>query len=230
VEDNQFQNYNQVNFDPNDIGNMTSTVILCIAVIDISPSIHDYAKVMNDALRELYIQELKNSHRKNDIMVKAITFNNEVKHVSGFQPILSVSDDYLSVSPSGRATALYTATLEALMSAKQYREDLEIQGIEVRTSVLVITDGEDNHSAVSDLTSLKREIQEIRSNESWANSFTIKIIGVKNEANFENAAIQMGLDPKLVLIKVDATGKELRSAIGVVSQSTTSNTASTITF
>ena len=226
----QYVSFSSPSFDPNEVGNLTSSAILCTVCIDISPSITDYVDSMNNALEKLYLSELKNSHRKNDILLKVIKFAHDVRNTTGFMPILSLDDDALHVSPTGKATALYKAVYTALEETMAYRNDLEAQGIECRSNILIITDGEDNASDHADLAKLVASVAKLRSNESWARTFTIKLIGVKDEANFKSAIKNMGLNPDNVLISVSATDKELRQAIGVVSQSVTSNSNTSITF
>lgn len=228
-----FQNFNNSqNFDPNSLASMTSTVIMFIVVNDVSPSIHSYEDTMNTVARDVFIQDLKNSHRKNDIVVKAITFCEKVEHKSGFMPILNVPDDYFDVKNQGRGTALYDAVSQALEHAISYRKDLEDQGIEVRTAIFISTDGEDNASDRSSLTKIKTMVEELRRNEAWANSFTINMLGVGNPSYFEDACDQMTLDHKKCLVTVGNSAGEIRKQMGVVSQSVSSSsgTAATVNF
>ena len=226
-----FQNFNAQNFDPNSLANQTSTAIMCVVVTDVSPSISNYVDAMNTASRDVFMQELKNSHRKNDILIKNITFCEKVEHKSGFLPILNLQDDYLDVKPQGRGTALYQAVDEAVSHAVSYREDLEAQGIEVRTTIFIITDGEDNSSSLQSLNSIKAQINALRSNEAWASTFTINMLGVGNEPTFRRACIDMGLNPDKCLSTIGATAKEIRAQMGVISQSVSSSAgAATVNF
>ena len=218
-----FQNLNSSqNFDPNSLANMTSTVIMFIAVNDVSPSIRSYATTMNTVAREVFINDLKNSHRKDEIMVKAITFCEKVEHKSGFMPILNVQDDYFDVEPIGGGTALYQAVKEALVHAIAYRKDLEEQGIEVRTALFISTDGEDNSSPIGAADDIKLMIEDLRRNEAWASSFTINMLGVGNPRYFEDACDEMGLDHTKCLVTVGNSASEIRKQMGVVSQSVSS--------
>ena len=218
-----FQNFNNANFDPNSLANQTSTAIMCVVVTDVSPSISSYVDAMNTASRDVFMQELKNSHRKSDILIKNITFCEKVEHKSGFLPIVNLQDDYLDVTPQGRGTALYQAVDEALSHAISYREDLEAQGIEVRTTVFIITDGEDNSSSLNSANNVKNHVAALRSNEAWASTFTINMLGVGNEPTFRKACIEMGLNPDKCLSTIGATAKEIRAQMGVVSQSVSSS-------
>lgn len=217
-----FQSFDQQDADPNNFAKMTSSAIMFAAVLDISPSVRPYAQDMTMAMRELFMGELKKSHRKNDIIIKAITFNDQVQHRSGFAPIINLADDYLDIDPPSRGTtALYRAVYEALESTFKYRNDLEDQGIDVRSNICIITDGEDNESP-DYAPKVKALLDELRRNEAWAGSFTITMIGVGQQVNFEAACKEMGLDLSC-LVKIDCSAAEIRKQMGVVSQSISSS-------
>jgi len=218
-----FQNYNHQNFDPNTLANQTATVIMFCVITDVSRSIASYVVAMNTAARDVLIGALKNCHRKNDIVIKNIAFNEDVVHKSGFLPILNVADDYLDVAPSGHATSLYEAVLQGLQHSIKYRQDLEDQGIEVRTNIFISTDGEDNNSASDVPGKIKKILEGLRKNEAWASSFTINMLGVGQEANFRESCIEMGLDPDKCLIETSTSAHDIRKQLGVVSQSVSSS-------
>jgi uncharacterized protein YegL len=231
MEFNTFTNYGTVNFDPAQIANQTSSVIQFIVIADESPSVSGYVGDMNKSLEELFMKELKGCHRKDDIMVKCITFSEDVEHKSGFQPILNLDDNYLHLKARGRGTALYDAVLKGLQESITYREDLEDQGIDVRTAIYIITDGEDNSSDSQSATSIKKIVDDMRSNEAWINSFTISMLGVGSDSSFRSSCKNMGLNPDLCLVTVSTNAQEIRKVLGVVSQSiSSSSAASTVSF
>ena len=176
-----YQSFSQDNFDPNEIANLTSSVIQFVVVLDVSPSISSFYRDMNVALSDIFMKELKGCHRKDDIMVKCITFCDKVVPKSGFMPILNLPDDYLRVTPQGTGTALYKAVKEAMSDVTSYRDELENQGIDVRTNIFIVTDGEDNGDNGSDLSSVNQMISDLRKNEAWAQSFTISMLGVGDD-------------------------------------------------
>ena len=231
MQEQQYQNFQAPNFDPNSLAQMTSTAIMFIVVTDVSPSIESYVDVMNTASRDVFMQELKTCHRKDDILIKNITFCEVVEHKSGFLPITNLQDDYLDVRPKGRGTALYQATAEALEHAINYRNDLEAQGIEVRTAIFIITDGEDNYSPRGSAKKCQQFVEDLRKNEAWASTFTINMLGVGRDSSFRQACIDMGLNPDKCLATVGNSAKEIRQQMGVVSQSVSSSSAqATVNF
>lgn len=227
----QYKNYAQGNYDPNKIANQTSSVIQSVVVLDVSPSIENYEDVMNQAMTEVFMEELKNSHRKDDILLQCVTFCEKVEFKSGFQPLTELDDSYLHVKNQGMGTALYSAVLQAFKSVKQYREDLEAQGVDVRTNIFIITDGEDNSSSSGELAELNKLVKELRTNESWINSFTLSMYGVGNSSSFTASCKAMGLDPTKCLSTVGTSAKDIRAMMGVVSKSASSSATNTgVTF
>lgn len=224
-----FQSF-QSNFDPISLVNQTTSAILFSFVGDVSPSIESFEDEMNAVTENVFMKELKGSHRKEDIVIQAILFNERVTFKSGFQPILNISDDYLHIKGSGSGTALYEAVAKALEATISYRNDLENQGINVRSNICIISDGRDNSSAYGSADKVKGYLKEIRENEAWANTFTITFIGVGSKNVFEQSCIEMGLDPNKVLVAISGSAEEIRKQMGVVSQSISSNAAATVTF
>lgn len=225
-----FKNYSKGNFDPNTVANQTSSVIQSVVVLDVSPSISSYVDNMNEATTEVFIQELRNSHRKDDILLQCIEFCEKITFKSGFLPLVAIDDDYLKVKPQGNGTALYSAVLKAFESVKSYREDLEAQGIDVRTNIFIITDGEDNSSKIGDLAILNDMVKELKSNESWINSFTLSMFGVGDSVNFTHSCKAMGLNPDKCLSTIGTSAKEIREMMGVVSKSASSSAAVVSSF
>lgn len=229
-----YTNFNQTNFDPTTMAGQTSDIILFVVALDVSPSIEDFEDQLNTCSKEVFMQELKKSHRNRDIMIKAITFNDEVKHLSGFMPIMNLPDDYLKVKASGQGTALYQAVHESLKHAAEYRTDLEAQGVNVRVCVFIMTDGQDNGDRTPPYyrDKVKEQVQELRQNEAWVSTFRINMLGVGQESHFKNACIAMGLDPSKMLSTIGMSAKEIREQMGVVSASVSgsSQAAAVATF
>lgn len=103
--------------------------------------------------------------------------------------------------------------------------------MDVRTNITIITDGLDNSSSHNSAKKVAAIVEDLRKNEGWINSFTITMIGVGKDVNFEHACKQMGLDPIKCLTKIGTTAVEIRKMMGVVSQSVSSSSgAATISF
>jgi hypothetical protein len=225
-----FVNFGGQNYDPNQIANQTSSAILFIVVTDTSASVRSYVHDMNEISKEVFMQELKACHRKDDILIKGIQFDHEVRNTSGFLPITTLPDDYLTVKAEGVSTSLYDAVYVALEQMIAYRTDLEDQGISVRSCIFIVTDGEDNSSAPGASREITKLVNNLRGNEAWITSFSINMLGVGNGANFRQACKDMGLDPDKCLSEVGATAKDIRAQMGVISQSISSGASQAVTF
>ncbi len=197
-------------FNPDDI--QTDETINCVFVIDISPSVQAYIKDLNHAFND-FIQHMQQSHLADRLLVSVVEFNDTVSVRTGFQPIAYLPA--IQFSPSGGGTALFDATMRGLRQAIDYRDTLMTSGIQVKTLLFVITDGEDNSSTTS-AAQIKRELQRIESSEHNAFSFTTVLFGVGNAVSFGQAQRDMGIHH---LATVGTSGAEIRRMIGIISQS-----------
>lgn len=199
------------NFDPDSI--QVEETINAVFVCDVSPSVSAYINDLNNAFND-FIQTMQQSHVHDRLFVSIVEFNEKVSVKSGFQPIIGVP--VTTFTPSGRGTALYDAVAAGIKNAIEYRENLENSGINVKTLLFVITDGEDNYSQHGAAKAVKDKLEEIKKDESKAFSFTSILFGVGNQADFEYAQKEMGID---LLAKVGQTGSEIRKMISFISSS-----------
>lgn len=204
-------NLNFNNFDINDI--QVEETINAVMVIDVSPSIGSYVNDLNSAFND-FIQTMQQSHVHDRLFVSIVEFDDNVRVRSGFQPIIGVP--VTTFVPQGRGTALYDAVGAGIKNAVEYRENLENTGINVKTLVFVITDGEDNSSSRGSAQKVKDTLANIRSTEANAFSFTTVLFGVGNSNSFEQAKLDMGID---ILGKVGNTGAEIKKMISFISSS-----------
>lgn len=204
-------NLNFNNFDVNDI--QVEETINAVMVVDVSPSIGSYVNDLNSAFND-FIQTMQQSHVHDRLFVSIVEFDDSVRVRTGFQPIIGVP--VTTFTPQGRGTALYDAVGAGIKNAVEYRENLENTGINVKTLVFVITDGEDNSSSSGSAQKVKDTLINIRSNEANAFSFTTVLFGVGNSNSFEKAKLDMGID---ILGKVGNTGAEIKKMISFISSS-----------
>lgn len=204
-------NLNFNNFDINDI--QVEETINAVMVVDVSPSIGSYVNDLNSAFND-FIQTMQQSHVHDRLFVSIVEFDDSVRVRSGFQPIVGVP--VTTFVPQGRGTALYDAVGAGIKNAVEYRENLENTGINVKTLVFVITDGEDNSSSRGSAQKVKDTLANIRSTEANAFSFTTVLFGVGNSNSFEQAKLDMGID---ILGKVGNTGAEIKKMISFISSS-----------
>ena len=207
------------NFNPDDI--QVEETINAVFVVDVSPSIGGYVKELNNAFND-FVQTMQQSHVHDRLFVSVVEFDDQVRVRSGFQPIVGVP--VTTFIPQGRGTALYDAVGSGIKNAIDYRENLENTGINVKTLIFVITDGEDNSSSPNASQMVKNKLEDIKANEANAFSFTTILFGVGDSNSFERAQQNMGIEH---LAKVGQTGAEIRKMISFISSSISKSSSGT---
>jgi uncharacterized protein YegL len=213
-------NFNYGNFNPDDV--QADEIIDAVFVVDTSASIGSFVKDLNSAFND-FVQTMQKSHVAEKLFVSVLTFDEVVKVTNGFQPIANIPVMDFGKNLGG-ATALYAGAKQGIENAMSYRKTLENSGVNVKTLIFVITDGEDNHSGQLNVRSsdVKKMIEDIKKDESTVNSFTTILFGVGNATHFEAAKDAMGIDFHAT---VGATGAELRKMIGFISASISSTSS-----
>jgi uncharacterized protein YegL len=200
------------NFDPQDI--CSDETLNAVIIVDVSPSIHAYVNDLNSAFRD-FLTEMQRSHVAEKLMVSVIEFNETINVRTGFQPVGTVDLTQITFRPCGSGTALYDAVLTGATHAFNYRQNLENSGVNCKTLVFVITDGEDNSSNYP-ARKVKEVLDTIIATEKNAFSFETILFGVGHAAHFEQAQKEMGIKH---LAKIGQTALEIRKMIGFISAS-----------
>jgi len=207
-------NFDFGNFNPDEIE--VDETINAVFVVDTSYSVENYINELNFAFND-FIEAMQKSHIADKLLVSVIEFDSKIKVVTGFQPVANVGKFDFSKQLGG-ATSLYDATLQGLNSALDYRKILENSGVETKTLLFVITDGEDNNSK-NPAHKIKKLIDTIKAEERSAFSFTSILFGVGSSANFDKARMDMGIEH---LAKIGNSGQDMKKMIGFISQSISS--------
>lgn len=209
------------NFDPMDIA--SDETINAVLIVDVSPSVASYVQELNDAFKD-FLKEMQQSHVAEKLMVSVIEFNESIMVRNGFQPIHSLNTQTIEFKPCGGGTALYDAVLSGLTNAVNYRTNLENSGVNCKTFIFAITDGEDNSSKNTALK-VKNLIDQLIQKEQNAYSFETVLFGVGNDSGFEQARNAMGIQH---LARIGNTGKEIRKMIGFISASLSKSSTASI--
>lgn len=131
---------------PENLG--ASEYTLVSIVCDVSGSVDVFAKGLLDTIKKI-VEACKKSERSENLMIRLITFNDDIEEVHGFKELFTIDpNDYDSLRPSG-CTALYDATYSGIGSVLTYSETLIDQDFDVNGAVYIITDGMDNRSSMS---------------------------------------------------------------------------------
>lgn len=207
--------YGYANFNPADVE--VAETINAVFVVDTSSSVMSYGDELNKAINE-FTARMQKSHAAPNLFVSIVEFNDQVHVTSGFRPISEIKPIDL-IPRIGGTTALYRACHDALKNAIDYRKDLENSGVNCKTLLFVITDGEDNASGAVKASDVKTQIDELLKEERNFFSFESILFGVGTDANFEKAQKEMGIKH---LAKVGTTADEIRKMINFISSSITS--------
>ena len=199
------------NFNPEDIE--TDETINAVFVIDTSYSVQNYVGELNFAFNS-FVESMQKSHIADRLFVSIIEFNDKVRITNGFKPIRNIKQTDFSKNIGG-ATALFDAVHLGLSNAIDYRNNLENSGVETKTLLFIITDGEDNSSNKPPHL-VKKMIDDINDDERSAFSFTSILFGVGGSSDFQKARRQMGIEH---LAKVGTSGDQIKNMIGFISQS-----------
>jgi uncharacterized protein YegL len=211
-----FGNVQITNFDPSNVA--TDDVILVTFVIDKSGSVGSFVNDLNDVLNQ-FVDEIGKSHVSDKVLVQTILFNGDIEVVHGFKPITEVAK--FDINTRG-TTALFDATRFALENAINYKTDLSNQGLTAKSLVFILTDGEDNASSKTKPIQIRKIINDIYTNESFSNEFTVMAFGLGNDADFTKIFLEMGIKQELIA-KVGVDAKSLRGMIGFISSSVSSS-------
>jgi uncharacterized protein YegL len=210
-------NLDFANFNPEDIE--VDETINAVFVVDTSYSVSNYVKDLNMAFND-FTQSMQKSHIADKLFVSIIEFTEKVTVTSGFRPVASIPAMDFSKRLGGW-TSLYDASLTGIKNALAYRENLENSGVETKTLLFIITDGEDN-SSKNPPSKVKAIINKLKKDEHSAFSFTSVLFGLGDQANFEKAQKEMGIEH---LAKIGTSGQEIKKMIGFISQSISSVSA-----
>ena len=205
------------NFNPDEIE--VDETINAVFLIDVSSSVAAYVQDLNLAFNE-FTESMQKSHIADKLMVSIIEFNHKINVVNGFMPIENIPVMDFSKKISG-ATALYDAVYAGLKNALNYRENLENSGVETKTILYVITDGDDNSSQTPPHI-IKKMIDDLKKDERDMFSFSSILFGVGYEADFKHAQKDMGIEH---LAQIGVSGEEMKKMIGFISQSISSVSA-----
>lgn len=200
------------NFDPLEI--TSDEIINAIFLVDIFPSVESYIHELNNAFKE-FLEEMQRSHIAEKLMVSIIEFNDKVTVRTDFQPVNSIDLKKMKFTPCGYGAALYDAVLYGLTNAVNYRANLENSGVNCKTLIFTITNGEDNASKNS-AAIVKNGLDVILNEEKNAFNFEKILFGVGNDLNFEATQKELGIK---CLAQIGNPGKEIRKMIGFISAS-----------
>jgi hypothetical protein len=130
---------------PDSLG--ASEYTLVTIAVDVSGSVDPFAAELLAALKES-IRACKKSPRSDNLLLRVLTFNQTVAEVHGFVPVDGLDPDAYAMFACSGGTALFDAAYSALGATRDYGAVLARQDYGVNGIAFIITDGEDNSSAM----------------------------------------------------------------------------------
>jgi uncharacterized protein YegL len=126
-----------------------SEYTLATLVVDVSGSVDPFKREIENTIKEV-VNACKLSPRADNLMLRVVTFANTLEEVHGYKLLEQCNlNDYNKCLKVGGCTALYDAAENAVDAAANYGKTLLSNDFSVNGIVVVITDGADNQSVVS---------------------------------------------------------------------------------
>jgi len=202
------------NFNPDEVE--VEDTINVQFVVDVSGSVGGYVNELNSGLNE-FVERMQKSHVADKVFVSVVVFNNDIKVLTGYQPIDQVPTFDFGQHIYG-TTALYGGTRVALENALNYREGLENAGVNCKTLVFVMTDGGDNEPSKGSPSEVKSIIDNLLQEERNFASFETMLFGINKseETEFNHAASMMGIKN---VVTIDNSADEIKRMINFISSS-----------
>jgi len=126
-----------------------SEYTLVVIASDCSSSTSGFQRAHTECLKSI-VRACRRSPRADNLMLRLVTFDDKLREIHGFKPLMDCDpDDYDKAIRARGMTALFDATYNCVQSAIQYGRDLIAQDFQANAIVFVITDGQDNRSAMT---------------------------------------------------------------------------------
>lgn len=159
------------------LGDLGATEYTLVAIAaDTSGSVVEFRAEIEACIKEV-VKSCRRSPRADNLMLRLVTFDDKLNEVHGFRPLAQCDEaSYTGCINPGGTTALYDAACNVTGSVTQYGKDLRDNDYGVNAIVFVITDGEDNASAMT-ANEVKRSLAEAVQSEALESIRSV-LIGV----------------------------------------------------
>jgi len=199
-----------------------SEYTLVTIIIDVTGSVSDFARLLEDLLEEV-VKACKKHPRSEKMLIRILFFNEAVMEIHDFAPLSAIDPSMYKgkIAPAGY-TALFDATDNGIEKTLMMSKSLIAQDYDVNGAVYIITDGADNNSRYASCKSIKEKISNSKKSEVIESLFTA-LIGVnaiqckKYLESFKNdAELTQYIDAG------DATANNIAKIAGWISKSVSS--------
>lgn len=161
---------------------------LVTIAVDVSTSVSGFKSDMEKCLQSI-VDACRHSPRADNLLIRLVAFGSGLTEIHGFKQLMDCNvDDYKDCLNIGGMTALCDATVNATEAAQTYGKTLIEGDLDCNGVLIVITDGDDNHST-NTVSQAKQAIDGINQAEALESFVTI-LVGV----NINNPTIADILD------------------------------------
>jgi len=185
--------------------------------IDASSSMHEHRKAVINAYKQQFLDPLRAAKNADSILVATSVFSSgcdqNVRLIHGYTPIPKCPDltdnDY---SPSGM-TPLYDAVFQGISGLVAYGQDLRDNGTRTKSIIIVLSDGWENDSSVT-----QAKVRRLSEDVLKAQEFILSYIffGDESEGNIAAETIGFPIHHRLTSSLSEAN---IRRIFGTVSAS-----------
>jgi hypothetical protein len=214
-------------FSAKKISNLGATeYTLVTIVVDISGSVLNFAASLLNCVKAI-VESCKASDRAENLLIRFLTFNDDITEVHGFRDLGSINpDDYEDLFPSG-FTALFDATYDGIGAILEYSKRLTKEDYDINGAIYIVTDGMNNRGMTTPKM-IKDKLEKAIGNEEIESLVSI-LIGLHDSSTSWEAEVQRALSQFQVeaglteFIDIgDATPEKLAKLAGYVSESISS--------
>jgi uncharacterized protein YegL len=161
-----------------------SDYTIVTVVQDKSGSVSSFSTDMEATLQKI-IEACQKSPRSQNLLIRLVTFNDDVQEVHGFVELNNINAGQYSgvLDKCYGSTALNDASLNSAEAIEAYGQQLSSMDFRSNAVMFVITDGQDNVSVVArDPAVLKKAFKKIKTSE-IVESFQTVLVGVGTDPN-----------------------------------------------
>jgi len=155
-------NYGYSHTEVDDLG--ASEYTLVTLAVDRSGSVASFRRDLIDCIKEV-IQACQASPKADNLLLRVITFANDVVEFHGFRSLESIRlDDYEHCLDQDGQTCLFLASKNAFDATYDYGRDLIDNDFSVNGIVIVLTDGCENASFNTRQEDVRQALERLESN------------------------------------------------------------------
>jgi uncharacterized protein YegL len=198
---------------------------LSTIIMDCSGSVAGFKDELLQMLKEC-VKAAKKSPTSDLMLMRVVTFNNDINEVHGFLPVKDIDIDNYKPLKTGGMTTLYDACVSSVGATNTYAKSLYDMDYILNGIVFIVTDGEDNVSKYK-VDDVKKQINNAISSEQLESIVTI-LIGVGNDINLSTYLQSFVNDAKIdnYITIGDANANSLAKLARFISQSVSSQSQS----